>query len=148
MRDELIGDRLWAVDDFCCGAVRSEHPLCPVLGLCPESSVSVVADCTCPYPARVFGRAFDDFFPEAFFFVVVHIPALPECRLGSYPGVNFFMGWFRSRVAIEGMLGIAGLAIAGRPLVVAVVRLERLVAARSGFVVLRQLALGLWQRCG
>lgn len=46
------------------------------------------------------------------------------------------------------MLGIAGLAIAGRPLVVAVVRLERLVAARSGFVVLQQLALGLWQRCG
>ena len=46
------------------------------------------------------------------------------------------------------MLGIAGLAIAGRQLVVAVVRLERLVVARSGFVVLRLLALGLWQRCG
>lgn len=58
------------------------------------------------------------------------------------------MGWFRSRVAIEGMLGTVGLAIAGRQLVVAVVRLERLVAAQSGFVVLQQLALGLWQRCG
>ena len=58
------------------------------------------------------------------------------------------MGWFRSRVAIEGMLGTVGLAIAGRQLVVAVVRLERLVAARSGFVVLRLLALGLWRRCG
>ena len=43
------------------------------------------------------------------------------------------MGWFRSRVAIEGMLGIAGLAIA----------VVRLVAAQSGFVVLQQLALGL-----
>lgn len=60
-----------------CGAVRPEHPLCPVLGLCPEAAVSVVTDCANPKPARVFGRAFDDFFPEAFFFVVVHIPALP-----------------------------------------------------------------------
>ena len=147
MRDKVPGDFLSPVDDFCCGAMRPEHPLTAAGGLCPEAAVSIITNGSYPYPARARVGAFDDFFPEAGFFSLVHIPALPECRLESYPGVTF-MGWFRSRVAIEGMLGTVGLAIAGRQLVVAVVRLERLVAARSGFVVLRQLALGLWQRCG
>lgn len=89
MRDKVPGDRLWAVDDFCCGAVRPEHPLCPVLGLCPESSVSVVADCCCPYPACVFGRAFDDFFPEAGFFMMVHNSSPSRVSVGKLPGGNF-----------------------------------------------------------
>ena len=86
MRDKVPGDFLSPVDDFCCGAVRSEHPLTAAGGLCPESSVSVVANCTYPKPARAGVGAFDDFFPEAFFFSLVHIPALPECRLGVTRG--------------------------------------------------------------
>lgn len=90
MRDKVPGDFLWPVDDFCCGAVRSEHPLCPVLGLCPESSVPVIANGANPYPTCGRVRAFDDFFPEAFFFSLVHNSSPSRVSVGKLPGGNFY----------------------------------------------------------
>ena len=86
MRDKVPGDFLSPVDDFCCGAMRPEHPLTATGGLCPESSVPVIADCTYPYPTCGRARAFDDFFPEAGFFSLVHnsSPSV-EYLVGSYP---------------------------------------------------------------
>lgn len=89
MRNKFSSDCVVSVDDFCCGAVRAQHTLFTCFGLSPESSVPVVADCAYPKPARVSGGAFNNFFPEAFFFVTIHNFKFFRLLVGKLPGGNF-----------------------------------------------------------